>query len=124
MNTPKLIDQVRTAIRLKHYSLRTEEAYWHWIKRFILFHGKRHPDEMGEAEISAFLSHLAVDKRVAASTQNQALSALHFLTMKCSSRLWIGSKASNARNDPQDYPLCLPEKRSRQFYETSTEPNG
>lgn len=79
MSPPKLIDQVRNVIRLKHYSLRTEEAYWHWIKRFILFHNKRHPNDMGEAEISSFLSHLAVDKRVAASTQNQALSALLFL---------------------------------------------
>lgn len=79
MSPPKLIDQLRTAIRLKHYSLRTEEAYWHWIRRFILFHNKRHPNEMAEAEISDFLSHLAVDLRVAASTQNQALSALLFL---------------------------------------------
>lgn len=79
MSQPKLIDQVRNIIRVKHYSLRTEEAYWHWIKRFILFHKKRHPNEMGEAEVSAFLSHLAVDKSVAASTQNQALSALLFL---------------------------------------------
>ena len=79
LSPPKLIDQVRSVIRVKHYSLRTEEAYWHWIKRFILFHKKRHPNEMGEPEVSAFLSHLAVDKRVAASTQNQALSALLFL---------------------------------------------
>src|ERR1700730_19244321 len=79
MTPPRLIDQVRSVIRLKHYSLRTEEAYWQWIKRFILFHGKRHPNEMGEAEVGAFLTHLAVDKNVAASTQNQALSALLFL---------------------------------------------
>ena len=79
MSQPKLVDRVREVIRVKHYSLRTEEAYWHWIKRFILFHNKRHPNEMGETEITAFLSHLAVKKRVAASTQNQALSALLFL---------------------------------------------
>jgi len=79
LSQPKLIDQVRSVIRVKHYSLRTEEAYWHWIKRFILFHKKRHPNEMGEPEVSAFLSHLAVEKKVAASTQNQALSALLFL---------------------------------------------
>ena len=78
MSPPKLIDQVRSVIRVKHYSLRTEEAYWHWIKRFILFHKKRHPNEMRESVVSAFLSHLAVHKRVAASTQNQALSALLF----------------------------------------------
>ncbi len=75
----KLLDQVREAIRLKHYSIRTEEAYVSWIKRYILFHNKRHPNEMGRAEIEAFLTHLAVNKNVAASTQNQALSALLFL---------------------------------------------
>jgi len=75
----KLLDQVRDAIRVKHYSLRTEQAYVSWIKRYILFHNKRHPKEMGSAEIEAFLTHLAVDQNVAASTQNQALSALLFL---------------------------------------------
>ena len=75
----KLLDQVRDAIRVRHYSLRTEEAYVNWIRRFILFHGKRHPNEMGGAEIEAFLTHLAVEGHVAASTQNQALSALLFL---------------------------------------------
>ena len=76
---PKLLDQVSIAIRAKHYSLRTEEAYVHWIKRFILFHKKRHPVEMGEVEINQFLSHLAVKGNVASSTQNQALSAILFL---------------------------------------------
>ncbi|NIO70049.1 MAG: integron integrase [Anaerolineae bacterium] len=75
----KLLDQVRDAIRLKHYSIRTEEAYVNWITRHILFHNKRHPKDMGSAEIEAFLTHLAVDQKVAASTQNQALSALLFL---------------------------------------------
>jgi len=75
----KLLDQVRQSIRLKHYSIRTEEAYVTWIKRFILFHDKRHPLEMDVPEIEAFLTHLAVDQNVAASTQNQALSALLFL---------------------------------------------
>jgi integron integrase len=77
--TPKLLDQVREAIRTRHYSLRTEEAYVQWIKRFILFHGKRHPLEMGAQEITQFLSALAVDGHVSASTQNQALCALLFL---------------------------------------------
>ncbi len=76
---PKLLDQVRDALRLKHYSYRTEESYVSWIKRFILFHHKRHPQDMGSAEVQAFLTHLAVEQRVAASTQNQALSALLFL---------------------------------------------
>jgi integron integrase len=75
----KLLDQVRDILRLKHYSIRTEEAYVNWIRRFILFHDKRHPKEMGASEIEAFLTHLAVDQKVAASTQNQALSALLFL---------------------------------------------
>ena len=79
-NRPKkLLDQVRDAIRLKHYSYRTEETYVHWIRRFILFHDKRHPNEMGGPEIEHFLTHLAVEEKVAASTQNQALSALLFL---------------------------------------------
>jgi len=76
---PKLLDQVRAAIRTKHYSIRTEESYVNWIKKFILFHNKRHPKEMGEKEINAFLTHLAVNKKVAASTQNQALCAIIFL---------------------------------------------
>lgn len=76
---PKLLDQVRTAIRLRHYSLRTEKAYVHWIKRFILFHNKRHPCEMGESEVGQFLSFLATESHVSASTQNQALNALLFL---------------------------------------------
>lgn len=76
---PRLLDRVAWCIRRKHYSLRTEQAYVHWIKRFILFHGKRHPEELGEAEVTAFLSHLAVERDVAAATQNQALSALLFL---------------------------------------------
>jgi len=75
----KLLDQVRDAVRLKHYSYRTEQTYVQWIRRFILFHNKRHPQEMGVPEIEAFLTHLAVQEQVAASTQNQALSALLFL---------------------------------------------
>ncbi|HEV7858183.1 MAG TPA: integron integrase [Pyrinomonadaceae bacterium] len=76
---PLLLDQVRHHLRLKHYSIRTEEAYLHIIKRFILFHHKRHPDQMGADEIRQYLSHLATAGNVAASTQNQALSALLFL---------------------------------------------
>ncbi|MDH4149631.1 MAG: integron integrase [Betaproteobacteria bacterium] len=76
---PRLLQQVRDAIRRKHYSPRTEESYVHWIRRFVHFHGKRHPREIGEAGVTAFLNHLARDRRVAAATQNQALSALLFL---------------------------------------------
>jgi site-specific recombinase XerD len=75
----KLLEQVREAIRLKHYSYRTEETYVQWIRRYILFHNIRHPQEMGVEEIEAFLTHLAVVDKVSASTQNQALSALLFL---------------------------------------------
>jgi integron integrase len=77
--TPKLFDQIRDRLRLKHYSLRTEQAYVQWAKRYIFFHGKRHPAEMGKPEIEAFLTSLAVDRQVSASTQTQALSALLFL---------------------------------------------
>src|SRR4051794_40381213 len=76
---PKLLDQVRDVIRRKHYSFRTEQTYLDWTRCFILFHKKRHPLEMGEAEVTEFLTHLARVGQVAASTQNQALSALLFL---------------------------------------------
>jgi integron integrase len=78
-NKPKLLDQVRDVIRRKHYSIRTEQAYVDWIKRFIIYHDKRHPAEMAEEEVAQFLTHLARDRGVASSTQNQALSALLFL---------------------------------------------
>jgi integron integrase len=76
---PKLLDQVRNAIRIRHYSIRTEEAYVHWTRAFIRFHGLRHPREMGAREVTAYLSHLATERDVAAATQQQALSALLFL---------------------------------------------
>ncbi len=76
---PRLLDRVRAAARIRHYSLRTEDAYVAWVRRYILFHGKRHPTEMGAPEVTRFLTSLAVNGRVAASTQNQALSALLFL---------------------------------------------
>ena len=76
---PKLLDQVRHTLRLKHYSYQTEKTYVQWVKRFIVYHDKRHPTEMGKEEVEAFLTYLAVDQHVSASTQNQALSALLFL---------------------------------------------
>lgn len=76
---PRLLDQVHLAIRTRHFSWRTEKAYIGWIKRFIIFHGKRHPATLGEAEVTAFLSTLATRNRVSSSTQNQALSAIIFL---------------------------------------------
>ena len=80
MNPPKkFLDLVRDALRVRHYAFRTEQAYIFWIRRYILFHGKRHPADMGVAEVQAFLTHLAVTEQITASTQNQALSALLFL---------------------------------------------
>lgn len=76
---PKLLDQVRETIRTKHYSYRTEQTYVDWIKRFIIFHNKRHPKEMGADEIQAYITYLANERKVASSTQNQALSAIVFL---------------------------------------------
>lgn len=82
MPTPNLLDQGRTAMRLKHAAIRTENAYVQWIKRYILFPNKRHPGEMGVAEVEALLTHLAVDAYVAASTHNPALSARLLLSQE------------------------------------------
>ena len=76
---PRLLDRVREAVRVRHYSIRTEDTYVHWVRRFIVFHGKRHPLELGAPEVTAFLTHLAMERGVGASTQNQAKSALLFL---------------------------------------------
>lgn len=78
----RLLDQVRDTLRLKYYSYRTEQSYLDWIKRYILYHNKTHPKDMGKAEIQAFLTHLATERNVSASTQNQALRALIFLYRK------------------------------------------
>jgi hypothetical protein len=94
---PRLLDRVRMEIRTRHYSRRTEKSYVGWIRRFILFHGKRHPLDMGEQEIGAFLSSLAVDAHVSASTQNQAFSALLFLYREVLRRDLAGSRTSFAR---------------------------
>jgi len=102
----KLLDQVRDAIRLKHYAYRTEETYVQWICRYILFHNKRHPKEMGNAEIEAFLTHLAVEGQVSASTQNQALSALLFLYREVLNLEMSGIDAVRAKR-PQYVPTVL-----------------
>jgi hypothetical protein len=73
---PRLLDQLRGRLRVKHYSIRTEQAYVDWVRRFVLFHGKRHPRELGAAEVESFLTDLAVRRRVSPSTQNQAKSAI------------------------------------------------
>jgi len=104
---PKLLDQVRQAIRSRHYSNRTEKAYVHWIKRYIFFHNKRHPLEMAEGEIAQFLSSLATEGRVSASTQNQAFNALLFLYHQVLSRK-IGLIDGVVRaKRPQRLPVVL-----------------
>ena len=102
----RLLDQVREVIRLKHYSLRTEEAYVQWIKRYIFFHGKRHPREMGAKEIEAFLTDLAVRGKVASSTQNQALNALVFLYGQVL-HLEIGEFSAVRAKRPSRLPVVL-----------------
>ena len=103
----RLLDQVRGKIRLKHYSIRTEQAYVDWIRRFILHFGKRHPREMGSAEVEAFLTHLAVAGKVAAPTQNQAKSALLFLYREVLDLElpWLNN-VEKAKN-PQRLPVVL-----------------
>ena len=93
----KLLEQVRDIIRIKHYSYRTEETYIFWIRRYTLFHDKRHPKDMSSAEMESFLSHLAVKENVAASTQNQAPPSLHspFPTT-------VNTTAGNDRRDVQN----------------------
>jgi len=105
----KLLGRVREAIRVRHYSRRTEEAYTHWIRRYIVFHGKKHPAVMGTNEISAFLTWLAVQQHVSASTQNQALSALLFLYREIL-RIDIGPIDAPPR---ARMPTCLPVVLSR-----------
>ncbi len=79
MSQPRLLDIMRDALRARHYSSRTEEAYCNWVRRFIRFHGMRHPADMGAVEINAYLTHLAVEEHVSASTQTQALSGILLL---------------------------------------------
>jgi integron integrase len=98
---------VRAAIRLRHYSLRTEQAYVGWIRRYIRFHGVRHPDEMGSLEVVEFLSDLAVQGRVAASTQNQALSALLFLYREVLGRELEGLDSAVRASTPRKLPVVL-----------------
>ena len=113
---PRLLDRVRNKIRVKHYSIRTEQAYVDWIRRFILFHGKRHPEQMGAKEIETFLSHLAVDRNVAASTQNQALSAILFLYREVleTELPWL-ENVTRAKK-PQRLPVVLSNKEIQSVF--------
>jgi hypothetical protein len=90
MQGTRLLDQVRGWIRSKHYSLRIEETYVHWIKRLVLFNHKRHPSALGVSEVEGFLTHLAVEGKVSASTQNQAKRGILFLARKSWSKLYHG----------------------------------
>ncbi len=110
----RLLDQVREATRRLHYSIRTEDAYVLWIKRFILFHGKRHPLELGEPEVVAFLTHLAVHEDVAASTQNQALGALLFLYKVVLDRPleWVNDQVVRAKR-PERLPVVLSREEAK-----------
>src|SRR5690349_24110905 len=110
---PRLLDRVRMALRTRHCSLRTEKAYVGWIRRFILFHGKRHPAEMGAEEITRFLSALAIERNVAASTQNQALSALLFLYKEVLAQElpWLDGIARAKK--PSRIPVDLPRDKVR-----------
>ena len=111
----RLLDQVREVIRVKHYSIRTEEAYVQWIKRFIFFHGKRHPREMGPMEIEAFLTDLAVRGKVAASTQNQALNALVFLYKEVL-HIELGEFSAVRAKRPEQLPAVLTRARRAPFW--------
>jgi integron integrase len=116
-NKPKLLDQVRDIIRRRHYSIRTEQAYIDWIKRFIIYNAKKHPREMGEEEVAGFLTHLARDLNVAASTQNQALSALLFLYKEVL-RHEIGwlEKVERAKKPPK-LPVVLSRGEVKQIFQ-------
>jgi integron integrase len=110
---PRLLDRVRAGLRARHYSPRTEKAYVGWIRRFILFHSKRHPDEMSSVEVGAFLSNLAIDGKVSASTQNQALAALLFLYQQVLGREleWLGDLVHAKR--PKQVPVVLGRQEAR-----------
>ena len=113
MGKKRLLDQVRDAIRSRHHSLRTEQSYIQWIRRHIYFHGKRHPEDIGEEEISSFLTHLAVDRKVSASTQNQALSALLFVYKQvlAINLDWLDNVVRAKR--PKRLPVVLTQEETR-----------
>ena len=118
---PKLLDQMRDALRLKHYSYRTEESYLDWAKRYILFHHKQHPKDMGASEVRAFLLHLATDQNVAASTQNQALSALLFLYREVLHQDLDPILLSTAKR-PERLPTVLTPDETRRLLDQVSEP--
>jgi integron integrase len=110
---PRLLDRVRASLHARHYSLRTVQAYVGWIRRYIVFHGKRHPDQMGGVEVGAFLSNLAIEGKVSASTQNQALAALLYLYQQVLGREleWLGDLVHAKR--PKQVPVVLGRQEAR-----------
>jgi integron integrase len=117
---PRLLDRVRAAIRLRHYSRRTEDAYIGWIRRYIHFHNVRHPDEMGSVEVVEFLSDLAVQRKVAASTQNQALAALLFLYRRVLGHELEGLDSAVRARTPRKLPTVLTRDEVRAILQEMT----
>lgn len=124
MEKKRLLVRMSDAIRSRHYSLRTEQSYIQWVRRFILFHNKRHPEKMGEKEISSFLTDLAVNRKVAASTQNQALSALLFLYKHVLDKKldWLEDVVRAMR--PRRLPVVLTQAEAGTLLDNMTGVNG
>lgn len=114
------MDRLRAQIRLRHFSLRTEEAYTGWVRRYIVFHGKRHPDQLGEEEVREFLSFFAVQRNVAASTQNQALAALMFLYREVLGRQLESVEAGVQAKRPERLPVVLNREEVRSLLNAMT----
>ncbi len=110
---PHLLDQMRDTTRRKHYSMHTEQSYSHWIKRYIFFHDKRHPAELGANRVTAFLNQLATGGQVSASTQNQALSALRFLYREVLDIKWPWLDGLTRAKRPQRLPTVLTQDEVR-----------
>jgi len=123
-SAPKLMDQVREVLRYHHYGKRTEEAYVRWIKGFIYFHNKQHPKDMGKAEIEAYLSHLAVNKNVAASTQNQAFNALLFLYKQVLDLPFADDIAPIRSKKPVRLPVVLSQQEVTRLLDCMSDESG
>jgi hypothetical protein len=121
---PRLLDEVRQALRTRHYSRRTEKAYVAWIRRYVLFHGKRHPAEMGATEITSFLTSLATRSNLSASTQNQALAALLFLHRDVMGLEFELLQGVVRAKSPARLPVVLSRGRSPPFLAASMGPSG
>jgi site-specific recombinase XerD len=120
----RLMEIVRRRLRERRYSRRTEEAYVHWIRRYIVFHGRRHPRELGEVDVRRFLSSLAADEGVAASTQNQALSAITFLYDAVLDRPLTRIDGVAPAKRSRRIPVVLSQDGCARFSDTSTNPRG